>query len=216
MTTESPSGQGMSVGRLEAFSDGVFAIIITITVLELHTPDGFTWSALANEAPTFIAYVLSFLFVAIYWNNHHHLLKTVHQVSASIMWANMALLFWLTLMPFVTGWVGTSYGPKSDGDHVVPMVVYGIVQFLAGTSYYVLQTLIVKAHGGPESHLGAALGRDWKGHISPFIYVAGILVSFVAPLAGFAIYATGAIIWLVPDRRLEKVLREEEFHSHED
>ena len=205
-------------GRLEAFSDGVFAIIITITVLELHAPEEFTWSALARLAPTFIAYVLSFMFVAIYWNNHHHLLKTVHQVSASIMWANMVLLFWLTLTPFTTGWVGESYNPDrhGSGSSSVPMVVYGIVQFLAGVSYYVLQSRIVAAHGGPDSHLGAALGRDWKGHVSPFIYIAGILIAFVAPLVGFAVYGTGALIWLVPDRRLERVLREEEFHEHDD
>ena len=195
-------------GRLEAFSDGVFAIIITITVLELRPPHDATWSALLGLAPVFVAYVLSFVYVGIYWNNHHHLLKTIHQVSASIMWANLTLLFWLTLLPFVTGWVGANH------TDTVPMVVYGIVLLLAGMSYFVLQNRIVAEHGGPESHLGQALGRDWKGHVSPVLYIAAILLAFVSTWIAFALYVVVAFIWLIPDRRLERVLREEEDHDH--
>ena len=207
----------MDRGRLEAFSDGVFAIIITITVLELRVPEppDFSWHELQNLAPTFLAYVLSFLYVAIYWNNHHHLLKTVHEVSASIMWANMTLLFWLTLLPFTTAWVGNSYTRDTGFQGTAPMVVYGVVLLLAGMSYFVLQNRIVAAHGGSDSHLGAALGRDWKGHVSPFIYLAGILIAFVAPALAFALYVSGALIWLVPDRRLERVLRDGDDHAHD-
>jgi uncharacterized membrane protein len=191
----------MDRGRLEAFSDGVFAIVITIMVLGLHRPEGFDWTALHEVAVPFLVYVLSFVYVGIYWNNHHHLLKHVVRVTAGIMWANMGLLFWLTLFPFVTEWLGND--PKHEP---VPIVVYGAVLLLAACAYYVLQTLIVRQSGGRTSPLGVALGRDWKGRLAPFVYAVAMLLAWVAPWASAALYVGVALTWVVPDKRLERAL----------
>jgi uncharacterized membrane protein len=192
-------------GRLEAFSDGVFAIVITIMVLGLHPPAGTGWSDLRQVTGPFLIYVLSFVYVGIYWNNHHHLLKNVVRVSAGIMWANLGLLFWLTLFPFVNEWLGTTFVATSRLA-TVPTVVYGAVLLLAGVGYYVLQSLIVRQAGGPDSPLGVALGRDWKGRLAPFIYGAAILLAWVEPWVSAILYAAVAITWVVPDRRLERIL----------
>jgi uncharacterized membrane protein len=187
-------------GRLEAFSDGVFAIIITIMVLTLRPPDHYDWTALRAVVGPFFIYVLSFVYVGIYWNNHHHLLKNVTRVSAGIMWANLGLLFWLTLFPFVTEWLGLSKLA------VAPTVVYGAVLLLAGCAYLLLQTLIVRQNGGPDSPLGVALGRDWKGRLAPLVYLAAMLLAWVDPWISAVLYVGVAITWVVPDRRLERVL----------
>ena len=194
----------MDRGRLEAFSDGVFAIIITIMVLGLRPPAGTDWSSLREVVGPFLVYV------GIYWNNHHHLLKNVVRVSAGIMWANLGLLFWLTLFPFVTEWLGTT-ATRTDGDRyfqleTVPTVVYGAVLLLAACAYFLLQTLIVRQSGGPGSPLALALGRDWKGRLAPFVYVAAMLLAWVEPWLSAVLYIGVAATWAVPDRRLEKVL----------
>jgi uncharacterized membrane protein len=189
-------------GRLEAFSDGVFAIIITIMVLELRPPEETDWHAVGALAPQFFAYVLSFVYVGIYWNNHHHLVAHVKRVTAAVMWGNLGLLFWLTLLPFVTAWAGeNSLAP-------VPMVVYGLVLFMSGLSYFILQTIIVVQNGGWESPLGRALGRDYKGRLSLVIYAVAIAFAWVATWISFALFVVVALIWLIPDRRLERALAE--------
>jgi len=187
-------------GRLESFSDGVFAIIITIMVLGLRPPAGTSWSSLHVLVGPFLFYVLSFVYIGIYWNNHHHLLKNVVRGSAGIMWANLGLLFWLTLFPFVTEWLGKSHLA------VVPTVVYGGVLLLAACAYLVLQTLIVRQSGGPGSPLALALGRDWKGRLAPFVYGSAMLLAWVQPWVSAVLYVALAVTWVVPDRRLERVL----------
>jgi uncharacterized membrane protein len=189
-------------GRLEAFSDGVFAIIITIMVLGLRPPDGTDWSDLQQVVRPFLVYVLSFVYVGIYWNNHHHLLKNVVRVTGGIMWANLGLLFWLTLFPFVTEWLGQQLQPPA----LVPTVVYGAVLLLAGFAYLLLQTLIVRQCGGAQSPLGQALGRDWKGRLAPAVYLLAILLAWVNPWISAALYVAVAVTWVVPDRRLERVV----------
>jgi uncharacterized membrane protein len=189
----------MEKGRLEAFSDGVIAIIITIMVLELKVPHGSDWSTLRPLLPVFLCYVLSFLYVGIYWNNHHHLLKACRRVTSGIMWANLHLLFWLSLLPFVTGWMGENHFTLQ------PTLLYGIVLLLAAAAYFILQKLIVADHG-PQSRLAAELGRDRKGVISLLLYLAGIAVTFWQPWAGSAVYTLVAIIWLVPDKRVEAAM----------
>lgn len=193
----------MGKGRLEAFSDGVLAIIITIMVLELKAPEGSAPVDLLPLLPTFLAYVLSFTYVGIYWNNHHHLLHTVKQVSAAILWANLHLLFWLSLLPFATAWVGHTW----DNATPVPTAAYGGVLLMSAIAYYVLQQLILAGHG-PDSALAAEFGRDWKGRLSPLLYVAAILLAFLHPWISNAIYAIVALIWVVPDRRIERVLQD--------
>ena len=189
----------MEKGRLEAFSDGVLAIIITIMVLELKVPHGADFAALKPLAFVFLSYVLSFVYVGIYWNNHHHLLKTIERVSGGIMWANLHLLFWLSLVPFVTGWMGENHFEK------LPTVLYGAVLLLAGVAYLILQSAIACRHGS-EALVRKAVGGDFKGKLSMVLYVVGIGLSLVSPLAGVGIYLGTAIMWLVPDRRIEKVL----------
>ena len=192
----------MDRGRLEAFSDGVLAIVITITVLEFPRPEGTqTWDdVIAHELPPLlIAYILNFVYVGIYWNNHHHLLKTTHHVTASIMWSNLLLLFWLSLFPFITLWVGENHTTTP------PTVAYGIVLLGAALSYFLLQNRILVAHGGKDSDLGQALGRDWKGWSSLGIYLLAILVAFASPLAAQILYAVVAVMWFIPDRRLVPV-----------
>jgi len=186
-------------GRLEAFSDGVLAIIITILVLELKIPHGTELRALAPLWPVFLAYVLSFVYLAIYWNNHHHMLHATRRVNGGILWANMHLLFWLSLVPFVTGWMGENHFAPA------PTALYGVVLLMAAIAYYVLQQMILRQEG-PGSVLARALGSDLKGKASPWLYLLAIGLSFLNPAAGGAIYALVAVIWLVPDRRIERAL----------
>ena len=190
----------MEKGRLEAFSDGVVAIIITIMVLEIKVPHGDDLAALRPLLPVFLSYVLSFLYVGIYWNNHHHLLKAADRINGKIMWANLHLLFWLSLIPFVTGWLGENHAAS------LPAALYSGVLLMAALAYYVLQLAIVAEHGR-ESSIAKALGRDLKGKLSPLLYVTGILLAvFGLPLIATLINAAVALMWLVPDRRIEKVL----------
>jgi uncharacterized membrane protein len=192
----------MEKDRLLAFSDGVLAIIITIMVLELRPPHEHTLEGLSRIAPIFSAYVLSFLYVAIYWNNHHHMMQTAERVNGAILWANLHLLFWLSLIPFATAWLG-----ETGGD-VWPTAVYGFDLLCAAIAYYILQTLVVREHGA-DHILKQAIGRDWKGKLSPFGYLAGIVLAFFEPWASQAIYVAVALIWLVPSRRIEKAVAEE-------
>jgi len=189
----------MTKGRLEAFSDGVLAIIITIMVLELETPSGATVLSLLPLAPGLLSYALSFVFLGIYWNNHHHLFQAVQRVNGRVLWANLHLLFWLSLIPFVTGWLG-EHGLVS-----LPVALYGVVLLLAAGAYYLLVRTLIVVHGS-ESPLGAAVGRDVKGKVSILIYAVAIGVSFLSPLIAWALYVAVALIWLVPDRRIEKTL----------
>jgi uncharacterized membrane protein len=182
----------MEKNRLEAFSDGVLAIIITIMVLELKVPHGSDFAALKPLLPVFLSYVLSFLYVGIYWNNHHHLIKACRKISGGILWANLHLLFWLSLFPFVTP---------------LPAALYGAVLLLAAVAYYILQTLII-AEQGCDSRLAASLGRDLKGKLSPALYAAGIAASFFQPWFAGCIYTLVALMWLIPDRRIERVVEE--------
>ena len=190
----------MGKGRLEAFSDGVLAIVITIMVLELKVPHETTWDSLAPVMPVFLSYVLSFVYVGIYWNNHHHMLHTLTHVNGTVLWANLHLLFWLSLFPFVTGWVGENHLAAA------PTALYGAVLLAAACAYYVLQQAII-ASQGEGSTLKRAVGRDWKGKLSPVLYVCGIASSLFSPWLAQAIYVAVAVIWLVPDRRIERTLR---------
>jgi len=192
--------------RMEAFSDGVIAVIITIMVLEMRAPVGSDLSALKPLIPVFLSYVMSFAFLGIYWNNHHHMLQAVRSVNGPILWANSHLLFWLSLTPFVTNWMGETHFARW------PVMVYGVVLLLAGIAYYILARTLV-AHHGPESALAAALGSDFKGRISIVIYLVAIAASFVAPWISYTLYAVVALMWLIPDRRFEKVLLGQGGHS---
>ena len=190
----------MEKGRLEAFSDGVLAIIITIMVLELKVPHDDSLNALITLWPIFLSYVLSFLYVGIYWNNHHHLFQAAKTVSGSVLWANMHLLFWLSLLPFTTGWMGENYFTR------LPMVVYGFNLLMAAFAYYVLQLRLAATHGSGNA-IELALGRDVKGKTSLLIYIVGIIVTwFFEPWVGFAAFTVVALIWLVPDKRMENIL----------
>jgi uncharacterized membrane protein len=198
----------MEKNRLEAFSDGVLAIIITIMVLEMKVPHSTEWSALKPILPIFSTYALSFAYVGIYWNNHHHLIKACRRINGGIMWANLHLLFWLSLFPFVTGWMGENHFES------VPAALYGGVLLLAAIAYYILQTVIIAEQGGHESKLARALGKDWKGKMSPVLYAVGIAVSFFQPRIAATIYLSVAVMWLIPDRRVEHVAAEIESASH--
>lgn len=189
----------MKKGRLEAFSDGVMAIIITIMVLELKIPHGADWEALRPLVPVFLTYVMSFVYLGIYWNNHHHMLYVTEHVNGKILWANMHLLFWLSLVPFVTGWMGENHFAA------LPTAVYGGVLLAAAVAYYILQKLIIRQQG-PRSRLKAAIGRDIKGKLSPVIYVVAIVLAFVNQWVSDALYALVALMWLIPDRRIEATL----------
>jgi len=189
----------MTRNRLEAFSDGVIAIIITIMVLELKVPHGEDFATLAPLWPVLLSYVLSFAYVGIYWNNHHHMLHTVHKVTGPILWANLHLLFWLSLFPFTTGWMGENHFAPG------PTALYGVVLLMAAIAYYVLQSLII-ASQGEDSLLRRAVGGDWKGKLSPALYLLAIGTAFVSQWLSLAIYAAVAVIWFVPDRRIERVL----------
>jgi uncharacterized membrane protein len=189
----------MPKSRLEAFSDGVIAIIITIMVLELRVPHGDTLEALATLWPVLLSYVLSFVFLGIYWNNHHHMLHMVHKVTGGILWGNLHLLFWLSLVPFVTGWLGENHFAS------VPTGVYGVVMLMAGMAYYILQNVII-ASQGHDSLLKKAVGNDWKGKASLLLYIVGVGVATRARWLSMAIYVLVALLWLVPDTRIERAL----------
>ncbi len=192
----------MGKDRLAAFSDGVIAILITIMVLELRVPHGADLAALRGVAPSFLTYVMSFVYLAIYWNNHHHLLHTVARVDGLILWANSHLLFWLSLVPAATAWMGENLPAP------LPTAVYGAVLLMPAIAYYLLQQAIVRKQGA-RSLLAQALGADLKGKISPLLYVAAIALAFVLPWLSVAIYVLVALMWLSPDRRIEMALREE-------
>ena len=191
----------MSKGRLEAFSDGVLAIIITIMVLELKVPHGASWDELAPLFPVFLSYVLSFIYVGIYWNNHHHMLHAVSKVTGGVLWANLHLLFWLSLVPFVTGWMGENHFAPT------PVALYGVVLFMSGCAYYILARALA-VHHGKDSKLARALGTDFKGRISVVIYAIAIALASWSPALAGALYIAVALMWLVPDRRMERVLGE--------
>jgi len=193
----------MGKNRLEAFSDGVLAIIITVMVLELRVPQGTDFKALQPVLPVFLTYVLSFIYLGIYWNNHHHLVKAAHRVTGAMMWANLHLLFWLSLFPFVTGWMGENHFTKA------PTALYGAVMLLAAVAYYILQSVILRTEGC-DSRLAAALGRDFKGKISPVLYAIAIATAFYRPWIAGAIYVLVALMWLIPDRRIERIVNEVE------
>ena len=189
----------MSKARLETFTDGVIAILITIMVLELHTPAGTSWHALGHELPVLLAYVLSFVYLGIYWSNHHHMLAAVSRVDGATLWANLNLLFWLSLVPFCTAWMSEHHFPPT------PTAVYGIVLLAAAIAYLILQITLLRAEG-EQSRLRAAIGSDLKGKISPFLYCLGIGLAFVNRWISLAMYVVVALIWLVPDRRVERHL----------
>ena len=197
----------MEKNRLEAFSDGVLAIIITIMVLDLKVPSGADITALKPLLPVFLTYVLSFVYLGIYWNNHHHLLKAARKVNGAMMWANLHLLFWLSLFPFATGWMGENHFSTA------PTAVYGAVMLLAAIAYYLLQSVIV-AQQGPDSSLARSIGRDFKGKLSPVVYVVAIAMAFVRPWISCCLYALVALMWLVPDRRSERVGDESGISPH--
>jgi len=189
----------MRTGRLEAFSDGVIAIIITIMVLEMKVPHGDGLHELLPLLPVFLSYVLSFVYVGIYWNNHHHMLHTCTRVTGAILWANLHLLFWLSLFPFATGWMGENHFAA------VPTALYGVVLLMAAIAYYVLEQAIIRVQG-PDSVLKKAVGRDWKGKLSPVLYVVAIVATLGSPWIAEALLVAAALIWLIPDRRIENIL----------
>ena len=189
----------MGKGRLEAFSDGVMAIIITIMVLEIKVPHGDTLNDLRPLLPVFLSYILSFVYVGIYWNNHHHMLHATTTVTGEMLWANLHLLFWLSLFPFATGWMGENHLTA------LPIAVYGAVLLMAAIAYYLLERTIIRAQG-PESLLQKAVGRDWKGKLSPVLYVVAIIATLLSPVISQVIFVAVALVWLIPDRRIEKVL----------
>jgi len=191
----------MGKGRLEAFSDGVLAIIITIMVLEMKVPHGDNLSDLKPLLPVFLSYILSFIYIGIYWNNHHHMLHVVHKVTGTILWTNTHLLFWLSLVPFATSWMG------ENNFSTWPVVLYGVILLMASIAYYFLAHSLINVHG-KESTLATALGKDRKGIISSIIYVIGIGLSFIHPFIGFGMYVVVAVIWFLPDRRIEKKLEQ--------
>jgi uncharacterized membrane protein len=187
----------MTKVRLEAFSDGVIAILITIMVLELHIPHEATWSVLGPLVPVFLTYVLSYVFLGIYWNNHHHMLHACDRINGRVLWANLHLLFWLSLIPFVTGWMGQNHFTP------IPSAAYGIVMLFAGVAYYILAHALVAAQG-PDSRLAQAIGRDRKGKLSVVLWAIGVGLAFVNPWLAVAVYVGVAMMWLVPDRRIEQ------------
>jgi uncharacterized membrane protein len=188
----------MQKARLEAFSDGVIAVIITIMVLEMKVPHGDDAEALTPLIPVFVSYALSYVYVGIYWNNHHHMLHAARTINGSILWANLHLLFWLSLVPFVTGWMGENHFAA------IPTALYGVVLLMSATAYYLLSRCLIE-HEGADSLLGAAVGRDFKGRISVVIYVAAILLCFVNRWIALGLYYFVALMWFVPDRRIERM-----------
>jgi uncharacterized membrane protein len=193
----------MRTGRLEAFSDGVIAVIITIMVLEMKVPHGEGIEALAPVIPVFLSYVLSFVYLGIYWNNHHHMLHACETVTGPMLWANLHLLFWLSLVPFATGWMGENHFAAA------PAALYGVVLLMAAVAYWILQQVII-ASQGPDSILKKAVGGDWKGKLSPVLYAVAILLAFWWQWVSLGLYVCVALLWLIPDRRIENVLRKTE------
>jgi uncharacterized membrane protein len=192
----------MNKGRLEAFSDGVLAIIITIMVLELKVPHGVDFNSLKPLFPVFVSYILSFIYLGIYWNNHHHMLHTVKKVNGGILWANLHLLFWLSLIPFVTGWMGeNSFAPA-------PVALYGLILLMSAIAYYILKTQILLTHG-KDSLLSKALGKDLKGKISPILYLIAVASTFINQWIAGSIYIIVALMWLIPDKRIERTIEHE-------
>ena len=192
----------MNKNRLEAFSDGVIAIIITIMVLQLNVPAGKDWQSLKPVIPVLVSYILSFAYLGIYWNNHHHMIHTVKHVTGGILWANLHLLFWLSLIPFVTRWIGnTNFAP-------VPLALYGIILLLSAIAYYILQTMILRRHG-KDSILSRAIGKDLKGKISPPLYFVAIISTFFNEWIAISIYIFVSLMWLIPDYRIERIFEEE-------
>ena len=190
----------MSKQRLEAFTDGVIAVIITIMVLDMKVPPNANLGALRSVLPVFLAYALSFTNVGIFWNNHHHMLHATERISGLVLWTNLSLLFWLSLVPFVTGWMGENHF------ETLPVALYGVVLFMCGIAYYILSRLLI-AHDGRESNLAIALGRDRKGIVSLLLYIVAIPLAFFSAPAAFAVYVLVAAIWFIPDRRIESMLR---------
>jgi uncharacterized membrane protein len=188
----------MPTSRLEAFSDGVLAIIITIMVLELQVPEEPTLRALGDSATGFLTYALSFVYVGIYWSNHHHMFQVVERITGGVLWANLHLLFWLSLLPFSTAWM------DETGFARTPVIVYGVNLLLAAVAYYAIQLTVFAGHGGPQ--LRQALGRDLKGKLSPLMYLTGIALAFITPWLAVAVFVVAALVWLVPDRRVERYL----------
>lgn len=191
----------MKTSRLEAFSDGVLAIVITIMVLELKVPEGASFKALAPSLPIFLTYLFSFIYVGIYWNNHHHLMQTVTKVNGTILWANLNLLFWLSLFPFVTGWMGENHFQQN------PVALYGIVLLMAALAYRILAYFVVKSEG-ENSRIGKAIGNDRKGNVSIILYLLGVIVSFVYPVLAISMYILVAVMWFIPDRRIENLVED--------
>ena len=192
----------MGKARLEAFSDGVIAVIITIMVLEMKVPHGSEWQALQPLLPVFLSYVLSFVFIGIYWNNHHHMLHTVQRVTGSVLWANLHLLFWLSLVPFVTGWMGENHFAA------LPTALYGVVMLMAGIAYWILQNCIIVVSGGKDALLAKAVGNDLKGKASQLMYAIAIPAAFWSQWLAGALYVAVAVMWLIPDRRIERLMGE--------
>lgn len=199
MHASNANGPAMHKTRLEAFSDGVLAIIITIMVLEIKVPHGEGLDALRPLLPVFFSYVLSFIYVGIYWNNHHHMLHATRKVSGGVLWANLHLLFWLSLLPFASGWMGENHFAP------MPVALYGVILLMAGFAYWLLARAIIRADG-PESLLARAIGKDWKGNASVLLYLVAIPLTFFNEWVAEAIYVGVALMWLVPDRRIEKAM----------
>jgi uncharacterized membrane protein len=193
----------MGTNRLEAFSDGVIAVIITIMVLEMKVPHGEGMETLVPVIPIFLSYILSFVYLGIYWNNHHHMLHACHKVTGSMLWANLHLLFWLSLIPFATGWMGENHFAAG------PSALYGVVLLMAAVAYWILQQLIISSQG-PDSILKKAVGGDWKGKLSPILYAVAIPVAFWWQWVSLSLYVFVALLWLIPDRRIENILRKAE------
>jgi uncharacterized membrane protein len=194
----------MESGRLEAFTDGVIAVIITIMVLELKAPHDASWRALAQDWPIFLSYILSFIYVGIYWNNHHHLLHLPRVVNGKVMWSNLLFLFWLSLFPFTTSWLNEAQPMPQP----VPTAVYGIVLLMAALSWIPLTRTLISANGGSKGKFAKTLGNKWKETISPVIYAAAIVVAFFSPIVACVMYAVVAAIWFVPDKRIEQKVAE--------
>jgi len=194
--------------RVEAFSDGVIAIIITIMVLEMKVPHGDTLESLKPLVPVFLSYILSFVYVGIYWNNHHHLMHIVRSVNGRILWANLHLLFWLSLIPFVTGWMGENHFTQ------IPVVCYGVTLAMTGFSYTILQKMLIK-HSGQQSLIADVLGSDWKSMGSVLVYIAAIGLSWVSPIVSFALYGVVAAMWFIPDKRIENKLTDDVLKNEE-
>lgn len=192
----------MGKGRLEAFSDGVLAIILTIMVLEMKVPHGVDLAALRPLIPVFLSYVLSFVYIGIYWNNHHHMMHTVHRVTGAVLWANLHLLFWLSLVPFATGWMGENHFAP------VPTALYGVSLLMPAIAYMILQNCVITAQG-PDSQLARAVGNDLKGKLSPICYALAIPAAFLSPWISGGLYVLVAVLWLIPDRRIERTLDED-------